>query len=88
MKNRINRYWDQPHIPIEVREQINRRDAVNTAAAMVLLKHSPRVTVTFRTYDNPHPIEPSRFYRNTALFVGGIQVICLESIRMETRKQP
>jgi hypothetical protein len=82
VKNRINNIWDDPRLPVEMREKIQRRAAVYASAGCIMIQN-PVVKVTVREYDIQHPDKPGMYHHNVALFVGHIQVICLESKRLD-----
>lgn len=85
MKNRITNAWDSPHLPEEVKRMVHNRTVINASAARAILPMQD-VMVTIREYDNPHP-DGSVVYRNVALFVGPIQVICLDSTKLNRNKE-
>lgn len=85
MNNRINNVWDDMRIPSEVRDLVRNRETKLARAGAILIRTDIRVAM--RLYDNPHP-DGSISYRNWGLFVGPVQVMCLETTKVNNEGKP
>lgn len=70
MKNRIHSPYDDPRLPVEVRDALRKRAATVSRAAYTLIKHTRTPVVLAEV-----PVKVGgRTFNNLCLFVGGMMV--------------
>lgn len=78
MKNRVHNAWDDPRLPVEVKIIGKAR----VMAAVRLLRDDPSARVFIEEYVHDHPqLGAGVSFRNIGLFVGPLQVVCIQSKR-------